>query len=88
MKKINDYGRKNMISDRVKTARMNQHMAQGELAAKLQVMGVNIDQQMVSKIENGNRQVTDFELVCICRCLDVTLQWITQDFDLIVNSKK
>ena len=35
-------------------------------------MNVNIDQQMISKIEKNNRQVTDYELAFICKCLSVT----------------
>lgn len=27
---------------------------------------------LISKIENNNRQVTDYELACICKCLGVT----------------
>ena len=41
-------------------------------SAKLQTMNINIDQQMISKIELNKRQVTDYELACICKCLKVT----------------
>ena len=41
-------------------------------AAKLQTMNINIDQQMISRIEKNKRQVTDYELACICKCLSVT----------------
>ena len=43
----------------------------GQLAAKMQTMNVNIDQQMISRIERNLRIVTDYELVCFCRVLGV-----------------
>lgn len=72
MKKICYYDNKNIISEQLKMYREKQSLSQGALAAKLQTMNVNIDQQMISKIEKNKRQVTDYELACICRCLSVT----------------
>lgn len=72
MKKICYYNNKNIISEKLKTLREKKGLSQSNLAAKLQTMNVNIDQQMISKIENNNRQVTDYELACICKCLSVT----------------
>lgn len=72
MRKITYYDNKNIISNRVKELREKQNISQSNLAAKLQTMNVNIDQQMVSKIEKNKRQVTDYELACICVCLSTT----------------
>ena len=72
MKKICYYNNKNIISEKLKALREEKGMSQSDLAAKLQVLNVNIDQQMISKIEKNNRQVTDYELACICKCLSVT----------------
>ncbi|MBQ6825778.1 MAG: helix-turn-helix transcriptional regulator [Clostridia bacterium] len=72
MKKICFYNNKNIISERLKNLREERGLSQSNLAAKLQTMNVNIDQQMISKIEKNNRQVTDYELACICKCLSVT----------------
>lgn len=52
--------------------REEKKISQSNLAARLQTMNINIDQQMISKIEKNNRQVTDYELACICKCLSVT----------------
>ena len=46
------------------------HVA-GGVAAKMQTMGVNIDQQMISRIENNLRIVTDYELICFCKVLQI-----------------
>ena len=72
MKKICFYDNKNIISKKLKELRESKGLSQNNLAAKLQTMNVNIDQQMISKIEKNNRQVNDYELACICKCLSVT----------------
>ena len=72
MKKICYYNNKNIISENLKALREQNGLSQSNLAAKLQTMNINIDQQMISKIEKNNRQVTDYELACICKCLSVT----------------
>ena len=72
MKKICFYGNKNIIAENLKELRFKKGLSQNDLAAKLQTMNVNIDQQMISKIEKNKRQVTDFELACISKCLSIT----------------
>ncbi len=72
MKKICYYDNKNIIAKRLKEFRMNKGISQSNLAARLQTMNINIDQQMISKIEKNKRQVTDYELACICKCLSIT----------------
>lgn len=72
MKKIYYYNNKNIIAENLKKLRENKGISQTNLAAKLQTMNVNIDQQMISKIEKNKRQVTDYELACICKCLSIT----------------
>ena len=81
MKKIEFNDNKNIISERVRIARKEKRMSQTELAAKLQTYNINIDQQMISKIEKNARQVTDYELACLCKCLGVSPQWLLQDFE-------
>lgn len=80
IKQIIYYDNKNIIHDRLRKARAERGISQTDLAAKMQLLNVNIDQQMISKIEKNQRQVTDYELTCICKCLNVPLDWMTQDF--------
>lgn len=81
MNKILYNGNKNIIYKRLYEARINKGISQSELAARLQTMNVNIDQQMISRIEHNQRQVTDYELICICRSLNVSPEWMLQDFE-------
>ena len=62
MKQITFGGNKNVISAALKEFRQKRNLSQGELAAKMQTMNANIDQQMISKIEKNQRQVTDYEI--------------------------
>ena len=82
MKKICYYNNKNIIADKLKELREKQKLSQSNLAAKLQTMNVNIDQQMISKIEKNKRQVTDYELACICKCLAVTPNDLLDFFEI------
>ena len=50
MKKICYYDNKNIVADNLKKIRRNSKISQSDLAAKLQTMNLNIDQQMISKI--------------------------------------
>lgn len=81
MKQIQYYGNKNIISSRVRELRNQKGLSQEQLAARMQTMNCNVDQQMISKIEKNNRQVTDFELACLCKCLEITPNEILKDFD-------
>jgi len=74
MKKILFDNNKNVISEQMKLYRERANISQAQLAARMQTFGINIDQQMVSRIENNQRQVTDYELACICRLLDVSTE--------------
>jgi transcriptional regulator with XRE-family HTH domain len=76
--KIYDYkGRKNLCGDRVREARASLNITQADLAARLQVAGVIMERDSVSRIEIGTRFVTDYELVVLSNVLGVSLEWLT-----------
>ena len=81
MKKIEFYNNKNIISSRLKEARKERQISQSELAAKLQTCNINVDQQMISRIEKNERQVTDYEVACICKSLGISPEWLLKDFE-------
>lgn len=72
MKKIEFQGNSNVIYSQLKLNRIKAGLTQSDLAKRLQVMEVNIDQQMISKIEHNARIVTDYELACLCMVLKTT----------------
>ena len=71
--KIYDYkGRKNLCGNRVKEARARLKINQADLAARLQVAGITMERDSVSRIEIGTRFVTDYELVILAKVLGVS----------------
>lgn len=71
---------KNVVGKRLRQIRKRQKVTQLDLAARMQVLGVNIDQQAISNIENNKRIVTDYELACFCKALRCTEQDLLQEF--------
>ena len=70
----------NVIYSRLRELRKKCGMSQEELAAQMQLLGVDISQPLLSKIERNERFVKDYELVCLCRVLQVTEQDLLADF--------
>lgn len=71
-------GSKNIIGPRVKEIR---HMSkpiitQENLSAKLELMGISLDRLSISRIESGNRFVTDYEVVALSKALNVSIYWL------------
>ncbi len=78
--KIYSYnGRKNLCGSRVRTARTKKHITQEELAARLQVEGVTLERDCVSRIEIGTRFVADYELKVLSKILGVTVDWLLDE---------
>jgi len=80
MKKIEYYNHKNVIFRQLKTVRKESGLSQAELAAKMQVLNINIDQQMISRIEKNKRIVTDYELATFCKILNVDEKVLLKDY--------
>ena len=75
--KIYDFnGSKNICGQRVKEARKKLKLSQENLAARLQVEGVNIERDSVSRIEIGTRFVADYELAALGKILSVTPEYL------------
>ena len=75
--KIYDFnGKKNVCGDKVHEARCKLRMTQSDLAAKLQVKGINIERDSVSRIEIGTRFVADYELKFLSEILKVSVNWL------------
>lgn len=69
-------GKCNLSGERIREARMQAGMSQEQLAVKLQLVGLQMGQMAVSRIETGKRLVPDFELPLIAEVLGVTTDWL------------
>ena len=75
--KIYDYnGKKNICGDRVHEARCKLRLTQSDLAAQLQIRGIIIERDSISRIEIGTRFVADYELCEIAKILNVSVEWL------------
>ena len=81
MKRLCFQNHKNVVSAKIKTTRKKEaHYSQDQVVAKMQLAGININQQMVSKIEKDRRIVTDYELMTLCYILNINIQDLYNDF--------
>ena len=75
--KIYDYnGKKNICGERVHEARRKIKLTQSDLAAQLQIAGIIIERDSISRIEIGTRFVSDYELRELSRILKVSVSWL------------
>lgn len=75
--KIYDFdGKKNISGDRIHQARTAMRLSQSDLAARMQINGVSIEREAISKIETGDRFVTDYELMIFSKVLHVSMEWL------------
>ena len=75
--KIYDYtGKKNISGDRIREARQKMRLSQTDLAARMQVEGVLIERDSISRIEIGARFVPDYELPVFAKVLNVSVDWL------------
>lgn len=78
---------RNVVGSRVRQARKiaTPRVSQVDLAARLQLMGLKIDQSAVSKIEQGRRPVLDLEVVALAKALKVSASWLLGEADTTVE---
>ena len=75
--KIYDYnGKKNVCGDRIHEARCKLRLTQSDLAAQLQIKGIIIERDSISRIEIGTRFVADYELRELAKILKVSVNWL------------
>ncbi len=69
---------KNVVGPRIKLARMssNPKITQSDLVARLQSQDISIDQSGLSKLENGQRPVSDIEIIALAKALSVSVSWL------------
>ena len=71
----------NLIFDNLRRIRKERKMSQEMLAAQMQLLGVDINQRLISKIERNERFVKDYELACFCKVLHVTERELLGDLE-------
>ncbi len=76
MKRLSEYDKSNMIGERVREARIKAGLSQQQLSNKLELMAIYVCRGSVSRIENGERAITDIEIDAISKVLNVSLNYL------------
>ena len=76
MKRPHNPPSRNICGSRIRTLRAQAKppITQDDLSGRLAALGVNIGRVGITKIENGQRAVMDFELKAIAKALRVELR--------------
>lgn len=65
-------GEKNLIADKLRQLREERGFSQRKLAMEFQLMGLDIDRNVITRIETKQRYVTDLELCAIMKVFQVS----------------
>ena len=68
----------NASGNKIKLLRVSAGLSQEQLAAKLQLSGLSLNQKAISRIENGERVVPDFELIYLSNALRVPINTLLE----------
>ena len=61
-------GKRNLCGDRIREARQKKRLSQSELCKLLQLRGIMVERDVISRMESRARIVTDFEAWLLRRC--------------------
>ena len=74
MKNINEnISSFNITGKNIKKIRKDKKITQEDLCARMQVMGYQISRSDISKLENGKRFISDFEIVGFAQALKIDI---------------
>lgn len=72
-------GRNNICGQNLTEIRHKKNISQRQLAKMMQLAGYDVDHHFIRRIENGERFVTDIELVALSRVLSVPITDLIDD---------
>lgn len=73
-------GTNNLCGKRIAEIRKSKKLSQRKLGQKMQLLGYDVDNYFIRRVENGERFVTDIDLKIFCEALQVSITDIL-DFD-------
>lgn len=77
-------GKNNITGQKIMQIRKEKKLSQRKLAAKMQLLGYDVDHYFIRRVENGERFVTDIDLVIFARTLEIDIsQLLSTDCELI-----
>lgn len=79
VKKLN--GKSNVIGKNIKKYRELRNLTQRELSNKIALLGIDIYHSDISQIENQKLLLKDFEIIAICKVLNITYDQLFENTD-------
>ena len=76
MKQRTNTNGKNLVGDRLKILRAEKNFSQRDLARELQLIGIDMDKNVITRIETNKRYVTDFELQALKEIFNVSYDYL------------
>lgn len=71
-------GEKNLIGERLRLLRARAGLSQRDLAHQLQLAGMDMDKNVITRIETNKRYVTDLELRALKQIFGVSYQYLIE----------
>lgn len=75
-------GIRNVLGPRIKFYRKKLGLSQEYLTARLNIQGIEIDRTILSRIENQERELYDYEIIAIAKALEVELINLLKDISI------
>lgn len=69
-------GQKNLIGSRLKELREKNKFSQRDLANILQTIGMDMDKNVITRIETNKRYVTDIEIKALAEIFHVSYEYL------------
>lgn len=69
-------GTNNLTGRKIAQIRKEKKLSQRKLAAQMQLLGYDVDHYFIRRVENGERFVTDIDLVIFSKALGVPISEI------------
>jgi HTH-type transcriptional regulator, cell division transcriptional repressor len=70
---------RNIIGKKIKFIRISKGITQDQLAARLNVQGIEIDRPMISRIECQTRNTLDYEIKALAEALGISIEDLFKD---------
>ena len=74
-------GTNNLTGKRIAEIRKSKKLSQRKLATKMQLLGFDVDHYFIRRVENGERFVTDIDLVIFSRALETPIEELLYDIN-------
>lgn len=69
-------GTNNLTGRKIAQIRKSKKISQRKLAAQMQLLGYDVDHYFIRRVENGERFVTDIDLVIFSKALNIPISEI------------